>query len=657
MKKKCVVSSRFEAMKMYNWCMQKRKSYLFYLRKNIRLLKEKAEVALTRANNCPECNISDRTEALCGFSKHLPSSGPYFYEAAYKHKFLIKNSKCDSHQKEKNEKDDDIEVNELENKFTQLEDQTETKKANGVNIDKVLEPLPIETKLLILNEKGQVTNVLPLLDDNNKKQSKIWMCNDICKIDNESIIQRYQALLKTADRLKVKSVSKFAKNLLSCSRSYMSRKLGHSFLCYFEPDTCSSTFLPVLLLAPHFVNVRVLKRIICRIRNIKNLDKSLDDTDIEYLKKISKEAIEKSRTTIPKSYEIKNLNEQNIMSKYKNAFKQLTKRTLDTAKNVCISCEKLCYRKEVIKIADMRKPLTSESWENFSVFAEKNGLYSDFICKYCKEKFQRNQMPPTCVKNKLYVEEMPKEISALNEYEKMFIQRAKAFQVVQRMETVSKAKRNIPHQHMIQKVKGRTFHLPLPIEETLKKICKPTDPININPEFYILVCSLPTKAKAVWEHLANVKNVYNALVRLKQINRLYENIILPPNPNELLKNDWPEVEYKIDNSDAQKENKTAENTDKQIKLPALVSQADKDGDIYEQYTIYPLYEKRINKKATTLYQQKKVEDAPIDIYCKTVDLQCFPHLYPYGMHGEHEHREVYLTEYEYIKARLKSKHS
>ena len=158
------------------------------------------------------------------------SSEPYFYEATYKHKFLIKNSKCDSHQKEKNEKDDDIEVNEHENKFTQLEDQTETKKANGVNIDKVLEPLPIETKLLILNEKGQVTNVLPLLDDNNKKQSKIWMCDDICKIDNESIIQRYQALLKTADRLKVKSVYKFAKNLLSCSRSYMSRKLGHSFL-------------------------------------------------------------------------------------------------------------------------------------------------------------------------------------------------------------------------------------------------------------------------------------------------------------------------------------------------------------------------------------------------------------------------------------------
>ena len=391
--------------------------------------------------------------------------------------------------------------------------------------------------------------------------------------------------------------------------------------------------------------------------NIKNLDKSLDDTDIEYLIKISKEAIEKSRTTIPKSYEIKNLNEQNIMSKYKNAFKQLTKRTLDTAKNACISCEKLCYRKEVIKIADMRKPLTSKSWENFSVFAEKNGLYSDFICKYCKEKFQRNQMPPTCVKNKLYVEEMPKEISALNEYEKMFIQRAKAFQVVQRMETVSKAKRNIPHQHMIQKVKGRTFHLPLPIEETLKKICKPTDPININPEFYILVRSLPTKAKTVWEHLVNVKNVYNALVRLKQINRLYENIILPPNPNELLENDWPEVEYKIDDSDAQKENKTAENTDKQIKLPALVSQADKDDDIYEQYTIYPLYEKRINEKSTTLYQQKKVKDAPIDIYCKTVDLQCFPHLYPYGMHGEHEHREVYLTEYEYIKARLKSNHS
>lgn len=59
--------------------------------------------------------------------------------------------------------------------------------------------------------------------------------------------------------------------------------------------------------------------------------------------------------------------------------------------------------------------------------------------------------------------------------------------------------KNLPNHYKIDKVVGRTFHLPLPIEETLKKICPDTDPLNTDHEMYILVRGNPTKSKFIWE--------------------------------------------------------------------------------------------------------------------------------------------------------------
>ena len=65
-------------------------------------------------------------------------------------------------------------------------------------------------------------------------------------------------------------------------------------------------------------------------------------------------------------------------------------------------------------------------------------------------------------------------------FEKMLIQRTKAFQTIVKMDTV--AKKNLPHHVKVDKLKGRTFHLPLPTNETLKKICPDTDPLNMDTD-------------------------------------------------------------------------------------------------------------------------------------------------------------------------------
>jgi len=71
----------------------------------------------------------------------------------------------------------------------------------------------------------------------------------------------------------------------------------------------------------------------------------------------------------------------------------------------------------------------------------------------------------------------------------MLLQRAKAFQTVVKMETVSNKK--ISERSKIQK--GRTFHLPLLLQQTLNKICSDTDPINVDYELYFIIRNISTK--------------------------------------------------------------------------------------------------------------------------------------------------------------------
>jgi len=93
-----------------------------------------------------------------------------------------------------------------------------------------------------------------------------------------------------------------------------------------------------------------------------------------------------------------------------------------------------------------------------------------------------SKIPPTNIINDLYSPSIPDIILSLNSFEKILIQRAKAFQVIVIMESISG--RQQPQCNMIEKVVGRTFHLPLPIEETLKKLSNSDDTI-LNNELFI----------------------------------------------------------------------------------------------------------------------------------------------------------------------------
>lgn len=79
----------------------------------------------------------------------------------------------------------------------------------------------------------------------------------------------------------------------------------------------------------------------------------------------------------------------------------------------------------------------------------------------------------------------------------------------------------------MKKASGTAYHLPLPIEQTFKKLCKETDVLNLNHELYILVRSIPNDSKYIWQNLVDVHKVWKALLWYKNNNPLYSLIELP----------------------------------------------------------------------------------------------------------------------------------
>lgn len=99
--------------------------------------------------------------------------------------------------------------------------------------------------------------------------------------------------------------------------------------------------------------------------------------------------------------------------------------------------------------------------------------------------------------NGLMFDEIPKEIHHLNDYEKvLLIQHTKPFQVVLKMKPVA------PPSHLINKVLGFTFYLPLPLQETLHD-CQLLISQSLSMESCLYNSVLYLLQKVVWENIVD----------------------------------------------------------------------------------------------------------------------------------------------------------
>ena len=242
------------------------------------------------------------------------------------------------------------------------------------------------------------------------------------------------------------------------------------------------------------------------------------------------------------------------------------------------------------------------------------------------------------------------------------IQRGKAFQVVTKMKTV--AGKRLPPSHMINKVRGSTFHLPLPLQETLKRLPTPDQAIPEHGELYVLLRSIPTAKNVVWQDLVDIHKIYKTLWKLKEINPLYHEIRLPVDASELdlhlaiTEHVSTESAGSPEVSADEDKPSVYDDVTEDDKDPMVRKVEKEEGvELYKNFTTQALHAPRQNEKATDLYQLLQITEPAMDNWCKQLDILCFPDIFPFGIGGLHHSREVPLEPSDYVKTIIQSRDS
>jgi len=123
-----------------------------------------------------------------------------------------------------------------------------------------------------------------------------------------------------------------------------------------------------------------------------NLEKALISANLETLNDIIIVTQEKINTyKHQQTYTI--LSDENIISKYSKAFKALTKRSVDIPRYVCVSCERLCFKKYISRINKFAQMDISSIWRDLMAHIKEHNVNSEYICEYCERKFRNGILP------------------------------------------------------------------------------------------------------------------------------------------------------------------------------------------------------------------------------------------------------------------------
>ena len=355
--------SRTQAEKFIKWCLIGRQNNYCSLKITLQTLKNQAETNISKYNSCnSENDIKEKTVALCGISKHNISSETFFSDTAYKFSDLMYKTTSDI----VNDNSNEVIVNTVDKFNSNIHKNPFLNNTNLNDNMTNMEKSDINDKFhfkIVQNESYRYTNSLTVMEQEKKKTIKSWSCNEsVCKIYDTELLKHYEQFLLSFKTIKLNNIDSFLTIVEKCKvENADSSKLGHPLSCYINFRSCNSKFISTLILSPHFPNVRYIKNlvniIIRLIKKIGETDKPLDEANLDYLQKEFNEVKDNCKSSEHEQTKEIELNEDCIKENFVNAFGILRKRIKDIPIHLCVSCEKLCYRRNVTEVKKMRAPL------------------------------------------------------------------------------------------------------------------------------------------------------------------------------------------------------------------------------------------------------------------------------------------------------------
>ena len=433
-------------------------------------------------------------------------------------------------------------------------------------------------------------------------------------------------------------------------------KLGHPLPCY--SGMCDSKLLTLRAASVHYPVLRKMLYSVYMARKchftVAAIDSALSTSNYEDMCKLAKvqdydqligERLDQdlgehdhSSEPILASEGLVDI-ERVLQVKHAKVFDVYREKLKDDPEYACCSCERLLTRSSVTRFTADTQKFSSGQWTTLKAYlAQRDHNFNSkiyYVCTHCRPRLNENILPDRCVLNGLYVEPVPQELSGLNALGRQLIQRAKCFQTVIRLGTYTG---KVPIYNATRALKGTTFFLPLPVQDTIDKLntvglTEGISPEQIlpDPELYIIINGSPTKDKVIWQSLLDVESMKKAVKLLKDTNWLYQNI----------------DEDSVDDA-AKKAVEAVSGTTSSIIEKA--TEADIAG--LEAYTIRRMDEKLPVGSDLDHYKMLKVHEPALDSRLKFLDVMCFPTLFPTGRFGEFHPREVTLPFSEYVKSRL-----
>lgn len=438
-------------------------------------------------------------------------------------------------------------------------------------------------------------------------------------------------------------------------------KLGHPINCL--PNHCESKLLFLRQLSVHFKYVAQVVRHIYNLvvldRTVYEIDKALFECDVEYLENLptkmqeekqlngEEEAIANGTVDRPEEHLVELPYYKKLLEDFKKFrsfpcascrrlfFERQTHRITIQNRRRTAPTRDLRPRREpnpfiLIGLTRQRGPEWNDAWSELLTFLRETYPNEDetertfLLCDKCYTSIRTGGIrPPESIFNNLAVDAVPRQISVLNEYERLCVQLAKCFQAVYRLGAVGT---KLPHSDRIRVVRGQALYYPLPLSETIKQL---EEAAANAPSMHILVNSVATKNPIIWQAVVNLTKVREALFWLKNNNEIYKNIKLDEWVDNIknfiadrnLEEESSESLTQEELEKARDELKTRGLFDNNEQAPML-KQIDEteQATILDSYTIHPLDQQKPQYTDLQVYQMQHIRGEKVDARHALLDL-------------------------------------